>query len=262
MNSKVCTLFVVLIVFTLAACQGGRQSEEAASTLEAEVQVTLQPTSSPATPEPATEESAGEEVSDVASAPTVVSEATAIDMEEVVSITKFFCVQAPTGWHKEEAIPGANLVLANSEMAFERYSTGSTIESGDLVVNIGFLPLTLLQDDQLSHLGFQFEASPEIFLQSLLPMFRIGNEPAADVAGEPTRVSIGDGRDAGMLTLSDEGREGLILVFAAGDGVIAFVSAIGFPGEMDAFQETVYAVTAQVEFSGAQDALYGALYGG
>ena len=93
-------------------------------------------------------------------------------------------------------------------------------------------------------------------------MFRIGDEPADGIVGETTRVSVADGRDAGLLTVSDGGREGLILVFAAGDGVIALVSAEGYPGEMDAFEEIAYAVAAEVAFSGAQDALYGALYGG
>ena len=119
-----------------------------------------------------------------------------------------------------------------------------------------------MQENQLKHLDFQLEASPEVFLQSLLPMFRIGDEPAGDVAGEARLISLSDGREAGMLTLSDEGGEGMILMFEAGDGVLAFVSAKAFPGEMAGFQELTSALAAEVVYRGTQDALYGALFGG
>jgi hypothetical protein len=180
---------------------------------------------------------------------------------EYVSSTDLFSLYVPTGWRAEEVIPGADLAMANNERALESYHNGGAIESGDFLLNVGFLPQALLQEQELSHLGFQLDASPEVFLGSLLPMFRIGEEPAGNVAGEATLVSLRDGRDAGMLAFSDEGREGLVLVFEAGDGVFAFVSAAGFPGEMHEFQEVTYAVAAEVAYHGSQDALYSVLYG-
>jgi hypothetical protein len=92
-------------------------------------------------------------------------------------------------------------------------------------------------------------------------MFRIGDEPAGNIAGEAALISLSDGREAGMLTLSDKGREGMIMMFEAGDGVLVFVSGEAFPGEMDEFQELTDALAAEVVYSGAQDALYAALRG-
>jgi hypothetical protein len=180
---------------------------------------------------------------------------------EFISTTNLFSLTVPVGWSAEEVVPGADLLMANTEAALERYHIGSAIEAGDLVLNVGFLPLALFQEEDLSHLDFQLEASPEVFLESLLPLFRIGDKPADNVAGEATLVSLHDGRDAGVLTFSEQGREGLILVFEAGAGVFAFVSAAGFPGEMNEFQEITYAVADAVAYNGTQDALYDALYG-
>jgi len=180
---------------------------------------------------------------------------------EFVSSTELFSLYVPTGWSMEEVIPGADLLMANSETALTRYRNGNTLESGELVLNVGFLPLALLQEKELSHLGIQVEAPPDAFLQSLMPMFLLEDQPAKDVAGEANLVSLSDGRDAGMLSLSEDGREGLLLVFTAGKDVFAFVSATTYPGEMNEFQEITYAVAAGVTYSGSQDVLYSKLYG-
>lgn len=181
------------------------------------------------------------------------------DMQEFVSTTEFFRVRVPSGWSTEERVPGSAVVMANSEPALDRYTSGSAVEPGDLVINVGFLPYRLLQSNELRSLDFQYEAPPDVFLQSLLPMFRTDEDL---VIGDAELISLNDERDAGMLTVSGEGREGMILMFAAGDGVIALVSTVASPGEMGAFQDISYAVAATVAFSGANDALYGALLGG
>jgi hypothetical protein len=180
---------------------------------------------------------------------------------EFVSSTELFSLYVPTGWSMEEVIPGANLVMANSETALAHYHNGNALESGELVLIVGFLPLALLQEKELSHLGIQVEAPPDAFLQSLLPMFLLGDQPAKEVAREADLVSLNDGRDAGMLSLTEDGREGLILVFTAGKDVFAFFSATTYPGGMNEFQEITYAVAAGVTYSGSQDALYSKLYG-
>jgi hypothetical protein len=263
-------LVLMAALLALAACQDEEELEGAESTSGAEAQVTMQPASSATAPETMakgpseqpTEEPTEEAASDVEPALSEASATAATELEEYVSVTELFSAKVPAGWSTQEHVPGGGLIMANSGAALERYDSGSAIEPGDFVLNVGFLPLALLQEKDLSHLGFQFEASPEVFLQSLLPMFRIGNDPAGDVAGEAALVSVREGRDAGLLTVSYGGREGLILVFPAGDGVIALVSAEGYPGELDALEKIAYAVAAEVAFSGAQDALYGALYGG
>lgn len=239
---KVFLLVVFATAFlTLTACKKEAQKEEEIE--EAVIQAS-------ATPVPA-------------EAPTKepTKEANYVSTTEYVSTTNLFSLKVPDGWYSEEVLPGAGFVMANSEAALEHYKNGNALQSGDFVLNIGFLPLALLQENQLKHLGFKFEASPEVFLQSLLPMFRIGDEPAGNIAGEATLISLSDGREAGMLTLSDEGREGMIMMFEAGDGVLVFVSGEAFPGEMDEFQELTDALAAEVVYSGAQDALYAALRG-
>lgn len=180
---------------------------------------------------------------------------------EFVSSTELFSLYVPMGWSMEEVIPGADLAMANNETALARYRNGNALESGELVLNVGFLPLALLQEKELSHLGIQFEASPEAFLQSLLPMFRVGDKPAKDAVGKATLVSLGEGRNAGRLTFVEEGREGQILVFTAGKDVFAFISAATNPGGVQEFQEIIDAVAAGVTFSGSQDSLYSILNG-
>lgn len=178
-----------------------------------------------------------------------------------VSSTELFKVYVPTGWKTEEVIPGVDLIMANSGAALEHYRSEGALESGELVLNIGFLPLSLFQEQALAHLKIQTEASPEVFLRSILPMFLVEGEPAGDVAGEVVLVSLGDGRDAGNLTFSKEGREGLILVFTAGKDVFAFVSATTYPGGLGEFQEAVYKIAAGVAYDGSQSALNSKLNG-
>jgi len=180
---------------------------------------------------------------------------------EFLSSTDLFRLYVPSGWRMEESVPGAGLVMANTEAALERYNNGNALETDDVVLNVGFLPMALLQEKELSHLGFQFKAPPDLFLQSLLPMFHIGYKPSSNVVGKPALVSLGNEQDAGMLTFSEEGRDGLILVFIASNDVITFLSATTSPGGMGEFQEIIYAVAAGVAYSGSQDALYSKLYG-
>lgn len=232
---------IVAALFTLTACKKEAQKEVEAT------EAILQPSSTPVPPETSVKK------------PT--QEANDVSTTEYISTTNLFSLKVPDGWYSEEVLPGAGFVMANSEAALEHYKGGTALQSGDFVLNIGFLPLALLKENQLRHLGFKFDASPEVFLQSLLPMFRIGDEPAGNIAGEAALISLSDGREAGMLTLSDKGREGMIMMFEAGDGVLVFVSGEAFPGEMDEFQELTDALAAEVVYSGAQDALYAALRG-
>jgi hypothetical protein len=75
-------------------------------------------------------------------------------------------------------------------------------------------------------------------------------------------VSLSGAQEAGKLAVSDAQREGMVLMFPAGDSVISLVSTVNFPGEADAYQDTAYAIAAGVVFNGEQDALYGTLLGG
>jgi hypothetical protein len=180
---------------------------------------------------------------------------------EYVSSTELFRLYVPADWRMDEVIPGADVVVANTESALEHYRSEGALESGELVLNIGFLPLALFQEQALAHLKIQTDASPEVFLQSILPMFLVDGEPAGDVAGKPVLVSLGDGREAGTLTFSKEGRDGLILVFKAGKDVFAFVSVIAYPGGMVEFEEIAYEVAAGITYDGSGSALNSKLNG-
>jgi len=180
---------------------------------------------------------------------------------EYVSSTELFRLYVPTGWKTQEVIPGSDVVVANTESALSHYRSESALESGELVLNIGFLPLALFQEQALAHLDIQIEASPDVFLQSILAMFLVGGEPAVDAASESVLVSLVDGRDAGMLIFAKEGREGMLLVFKAGKDVFVFVSVITFPGGMVEFQDIAYEVAAGVTYDGSGSALYSKLNG-
>ncbi|HCB48489.1 MAG: hypothetical protein AMJ56_21420 [Anaerolineae bacterium SG8_19] len=254
---------LVVTLFALAACQKAEQIDEAASTLEAELQMTAQPEPSATAPEAPAEEPTEvpteEAMSDVEPTPTEAPAIATTDMEEYVSTTEFFSLKVPAGWSSEETLPGAAFVVANSEEALARYQDDSTVEPGDFVMNVGFIPYRLLQTNELRNLNFAYDAPPDVFLQSLLPMFRTMGEA---VMSDIELVSLSEETEAGRLTVSDAGREGMVLMFAAGDSVIALVSTVGFPGEMDEYQDMAYAVASEVAFSGEQDALYGTLLGG
>jgi hypothetical protein len=252
-------LALVAALLALVACQDEEQLEEVESTLVAEVQKTMQLESSQVEPEVTAEEPTQEAEVDVEPTPSEATVTAATDMEEFTSVTEFFTVKVPAGWSSEETFPGGAFIMANNEAALEHYNNDSAIDSGDFVLNIGFLPYLLFDQRELKPLDIQFEATPDVFLESLLPMFNVtDNADLSDVE----LVSINEGRDAGMLVVSDEGREGMILMFEAGDSVVAFVSTVGFPGEVAEFQEIAYAIAAEVTFSGAQEALYGRLLRG
>lgn len=249
-------LVVVVTILVLAINENEDQITESASTLEAQAQATTRPDTPIAVAVPATEEPTLEPAEE---ASPEVETTEIVEMEEYVSATEFFSVMVPAGWRSEETFPGGALVMANSEAAFERFSDDRALESGDLVLNAGFLPYELFRQREVVPLNIQFEAAPDVFMQSVLPVFRAS---ADAVLGDVERVSISDKRDGGMMRVSDERREGLVLMFIAGDEVLAVVSAVAFPGEIDAFQETILAVASGVSFSGAQGDLYAALLEG
>lgn len=243
-------LALIAMVAVLTACQEEDQIDEEASALATNIERATQTAS---VPDVEVKESSQE-------SPEVAEpDVEPILLEEYVSTTEFFSLKVPAGWSSEETFPGGAYIMANSEAAFEHYNNGSGFEPGDLVINVGFLPYELFRQREIVPLNIQFDETPDLFLQSILPIFRSADNA---VLSDTELVSLSDERDAGLVTVSDQGREGLILVFVAGDEVIALVSAIGYPGEIDAYREPIYTIAAGVVFSGTQDALYGTFLGG
>jgi hypothetical protein len=65
-----------------------------------------------------------------------------------------------------------------------------------------------------------------------------------------------------MVTVSAGDREGLILMFSAGDQVVALISTVASPGEMSRFEDVTYRIASEVVFEGDGEALYGRLLTG
>lgn len=255
--------FFMPVFLVLVACQRAEDVDKAALTLEAKLIMTVQPESlpeeKPAPTDEAMEEPTQQVDPTVQTTPDELPVTTASDVEEFVSVTEFFSVKIPNGWSSEETFPGGALIMANSDVALDRYQDGSAVEPGDFVLNIGFLPFALFKQREVVPLGIQVEATPDVFLRSLLPLFKIEGEA---VLSNVELVSTNGERDAGMLTVSDEGREGIILLLVAGDGVVALISTVSYPGEMAEFQDIVYTIASEATFRGAQDVLYGTFLGG
>ena len=256
-------LVIAIVTFSSAPDEGAEEVEVAAAPPAVEVETEQPP---PTLAAPAEEPTAASAQEEPEAAPAAAgadsaadSPAAVADMAAYTSVTEFFNVPVPAAWPSEETLPGAAFTLANADAALERYKAGTAAASGDLVLNIGFLPYALLRQRELSALDIQFEAPPDRFLASLMPLFRVGEGVQL---GDPALVTLPDGRDAARVTVAEAGQEGQILVFGAGDEVIAVVSAVTAPGEMAQLQEITDAVAAGVTFSGSQDALYGILLGG
>ena len=162
----------------------------------------------------------------------------------------------PTAWRIDETFSGAALVLANTTEAMERYSAGQSPAPGDFVVNVGLLPFALLQQRELRRYDVQLEASPDVFLESVLPIFHTtGNS----TLGAVELVALDAEHSAGQVSLTANDREGWVLAAPAGERVAALISTVAYPGEMESFAEVAYRIAASIIFEGDGDALYGTL---
>jgi hypothetical protein len=172
------------------------------------------------------------------------------------SSTGQFRLSYPTAWVLDETLGDGALLLGNTQAALDRHVGGAPPAAGDLVVNVGFLPFTLFQRKELKPFDLQLQAPPDRILQSVLPVFHTKGDA---VLGEADLVSLSEERDAGMVTVSAGDREGLILMFSAGDQVVALISTVASPGEMSRFEDVTYRIASEVVFEGDGEALYGRL---
>lgn len=180
-------------------------------------------------------------------------------MAEFTSSTGKFRLEHPSPWVVEETFKDASLVLANQRGALDRYQAGDKVESGDLVINVGFLPFDLMRQRELVPLGIQFDASPDSLLESVLPMFHI---QGAESIGAVALLSLGEDRAAGVAEISGEGQEGRVMLVTAGEQVVALVSTLTAPGEQDTYDEVVGEIVSSVEYEGESGELYNGLLTG
>lgn len=183
------------------------------------------------------------------------------DMTMVKSSSGHVSVMSPSGWVVEEDADGVRLVLANAEAALTTFNAGEQPKPGEAVITIGFIPAALFAEKDFSHVGIQLEASPDLFLQSIMPMLRITGAETADVSGSEL-VPFSDEREAGLVTIATPQREGSLLVFEAAEGVMAFVSTVAYLGELPDLQAVTFAVVSSLDYIGSADTLTTAFYGG
>ena len=183
------------------------------------------------------------------------------DMTMVKSSSGHVRIMVPPGWVIEEDADGVRLVLANAEAALTTFKEGELPKPGEVVITIGFIPAALFAEKDFSHVGIQLEASPDLFLQSIMPMLRITGAETADVSGSEL-VPLSGEREAGLATIATLQREGSLLVFEAAEGVMAFVSTVAYPGELPDLQAITFAVASSLDYTGSADALTAAFYGG
>jgi hypothetical protein len=184
-----------------------------------------------------------------------------VSSAEFSSATDQYSLRHPADWLVEEDRENSVLVMANSEAALERFNAGE-VEPGDFAINIGFIPAGFFQRPEFDDLDIQLGTTPDAFLQSIMPMLRVtADYGEATVVSDSELVSLSDEVKAGLLTVTNEEREGMFIVFEAVEGVIAFVSAAGHPAEVVGFQEIAFDIAANIGYRGSSNDLAAAFFG-
>ncbi|MCP4402882.1 MAG: hypothetical protein GY801_36970 [bacterium] len=174
-------------------------------------------------------------------------------MTEFTSATEQFSLRYPADWAAEEDVKGGVLAIANTEAALDRFNAGQ-VQSGDFTLNVGFVPAMFFE-----LIGGRLGATPQSLLQSIMPVMRARSENTA--VSDIKVVSFAGEREAALVMVSDDRGEGAFMVFAAAEGVIAFMSAVGHPDEFEDFSDNALTVAATVEFNGDSEALWAAMLG-
>jgi hypothetical protein len=234
-------LLTALLV--LAACQSEEQLDELAATLEA----TVQPVD---TEEPTLE---------ATEIPLALDPAVVQGMAEFTSATEQFSLRYPADWVAEEDVEGGVLVIANTEAALARFNAGQKIEAGDFALNVGFVPAEFFE---IPMVDMRVEGTPKSSLLqfTLASLMRARNDNTA--VSDIKIVSFAGEREAALVMVSDDQGEGAFMIIDdAGERVVAFVSAVGYPAEFETFSDIALTVAATVEYNGHSEALWAAMLG-
>ena len=180
---------------------------------------------------------------------------------EFSSATEQYSLRHPAEWLVDEDRENGVLVMANSEAALGRFNAGAA-DPGDFAMNIGFIPAAFFQRVEFKDLDIQLGTTPDAFLQSIMPMLNLtGEYTERTVVSAGELVSLSDEVEVGLLTVTNEEREGMFIVFEAAGGVIAFVSAAGYPAEVVSFQEIAFDIAANIDYTGSAEDLAAAFFG-
>jgi hypothetical protein len=185
-------------------------------------------------------------------------------MKKSYSKQVFYALEQINLIHTEERVveedeSGLGLATANSIAAMQRFQANQS-DQGDIAMNIGFIPVSFFERGEFSALNIKMNSAPDAFLRSIMPLLRLtGNKEATEV-GEIELVSLSDKFEAGLQNISDKEREGTIIVFKVAEGVVAFVSAVGSPGEMGNYRKIIFTIAASIEYAGSAEDLMTAFY--
>lgn len=179
---------------------------------------------------------------------------------EFSSATDQFSLRHPTEWVIDEG-EGNLVTMANSSAALARFDSGLT-HPGDIAMSVGFIPTLFFESDELfPGIDIKLEASPKTLLESILPIIRFSSSGRQSApTGHAQLVTLSNGVEAGVLDLSSDERDGIILVYAITNDVVTFVTASGYPDEVD-IREVAIAIAGGIEFSGSTEEATRAFFG-
>lgn len=222
-------LALMSALFALAACQIVKRLEEGESTLEAEVQTTIQPASSPIAPETSVEEPASPEAMDF--------------------VNDLFSVAYPAGWVALEHEDGSGVILANSESGLDRYRQGAELKSGDQALNISLTPAELYQA-----LFIPIEPGSSAGELSEALLTKLGGINGTEAVAAEI-VTLEDGREVAIQRAANNRAEGSVILFEIFEGVIALTTVTGYPGEYEDAEGTALAILLSLDFGGTVEIL-------
>lgn len=189
------------------------------------------------------------------------------EFETYTSEDDLFSLSYPAGWfvQVEEESPFPSVLIANSEELLERIEVDEDVISGDA----GFLVI-VLPVEFLSFFGMTLpeDASPAEIAGVVAELF-FGPEPGADETvsegeivelGEPEEIELSEDLIAGAVSATSELEDGLFLVFAPAEGLLALVYSVAYAGEFTEEQAEVgQAVAASLVYEGTADDLLAAM---
>jgi hypothetical protein len=167
-----------------------------------------------------------------------------------------FSLRLPSDWVVTEHVDGNGVLMASSETALLRLNAGTALLPGELAMNIGFIPVAWFASPEFAGLGIQLGSSPARFLASMKSMIRLSRGyTEGTVVGDPEPVLVDTDVEAGLLTVSGETCGGLLIAFEPTEGVLSFVTMIGYPGELSSHREVACAVASSISWAGSAEDL-------
>lgn len=182
-----------------------------------------------------------------------------LKLEEYVSEDGLLTISYPEGWssYVDEETPFPMVIFINSEEGLARIGDDEDPISGDQAILVFVLPAEFL-----SFFGVVVtEDMTSAELATTVATMFFEPEPNADGTvneedmteiGEAAEVELGEDLVAGVVEVADSTSEGTFTTFFPGEGLLAIVSAMAYPGEFTDEQAAVsQAVAASLVYEGS-----------